>query len=103
MPSSLLAAVALSVDERAQLESWTRRRTSAQALALRSRIVLLAADGLRNTEIADRLGIHRNVAGKWRARFLAHRLDGLTDEPRPRRPRPITDERGGAGILKTPP
>src|SRR4051794_19403409 len=101
MPSSLLAAVALSVDERAQLESWTRRRTSAQALALRSRIVLLAADGLRNTEIADRLGIHRNVAGKWRSRFLAHRLDGLTDEPRPGRPRVISDEQVEAVIVKT--
>src|SRR4051812_213580 len=101
MPSSLVAAVALSVDERAQLESWTRRRTSAQALALRSRIVLLAADGLRNTEIADRLGIHRNVAGKWRARFLAPRLDGLTDEPRPGRPRTISDERVEQVIVKT--
>src|SRR4051794_27942262 len=101
MPSSLVAAVALSVDERAQLESWTRRRTSAQALALRSRIVLLAADGLRNTEIADRLGIHRNLAGKWRARFLAHRLDGLTDEPRPGRPRTISDEHVEQVIVKT--
>src|SRR3954449_10869412 len=99
MPSSLLAAVALSVDERAQLESWTRRRTSAQALALRSRIVLLAADGLRNTEIADRLGIHRNVAGKWRARFLGHRLDGLTEEPRPGRT--ISDEHVEQVIVKT--
>src|SRR4051794_38835011 len=101
MPSSLLAAVALSVDERAQLESWTRRRTSAQALALRSRIVLPAADGLRNTEIADRLGIHRNVAGKWRARFAAHRLDGLSDEPRPGRPRTISDEHVEEVITKT--
>src|SRR4051794_15523087 len=101
MPSSLLAAVALSVDERAQLESWTRRRTSAQALALRSRIVLLAADGLRNTEIAAELGIHRNVAGKWRSRFLEHRLDGLTDEPRPGRPRTVTDAQVEQVIVKT--
>src|SRR4051794_18009716 len=101
MPSSLLAAVALSVDERAQLESWTRRRTSAQALALRSRIVLLAADGLRNTEIADRLGIHRNVAGKWRARFLADRLDWLAHEARPPRPRTISDEHVEQVIVKT--
>jgi hypothetical protein len=62
MPSLLPEPVELSVDERAQLESWTRRRSSAQALALRSRIVLLAAEGLRNSEIAAALGIHRNVA-----------------------------------------
>jgi transposase len=101
MPSSLLAPVELSDDERAQLESWTRRRTSAQALALRSRIVLLAADGLRNTEIAAELGIHRNAAGKWRARFLEHRLDGLTDEPRPGRPRTISDEQVEEVVIKT--
>jgi transposase len=101
MPCSLLAPVELSDDERAQLESWTRRRTSAQALALRSRIVLLAADGLRNTEIAAELGIHRNAAGKWRARFLEHRLDGLTDEPRPGRPRTISDEQVEEVVIKT--
>jgi transposase len=101
MPSSLLVPVELSDDERAQLESWTRRRTSAQALALRSRIVLLAADGLGNTEIARELGIHRNVAGKWRSRFLAHRLDGLTDEPRPGRPRTISDEQVEEVVIKT--
>jgi transposase len=101
MPSSLLVPVELSDDERAQLESWTRRRTSAQALALRSRIVLLAADGLNNTEVAAELGIHRNVAGKWRSRFLEHRLDGLTDEPRPGRPRTITDEQVEEVVIKT--
>jgi transposase len=101
MPSSLLAPVELSVEERAQLESWTRRHTSAQALALRSRIVLLAAEGLKNTEIAAALGVHRNVAGKWRSRFLAHRLDGLTDEPRPGRPRTISDEQVERVIVKT--
>jgi transposase len=101
MPSFLLVPVELSDDERAQLESWTRRRTSAQALALRSRIVLLAADGLNNTEVAAELGIHRNVAGKWRSRFLEHRLDGLTDEPRPGRPRTITDEQVEEVVIKT--
>jgi transposase len=101
MPSSVLAPVALSAAERAQLESWTRRRTSAQALALRSRIVLLAADGRNNSQIARELGIHRNVAGKWRSRFLEHRLDGLVDEPRPGRPRTITDEQVQEVIVKT--
>jgi transposase len=101
MPSSVLVPVELSAVERAQLESWTRRRTSAQALALRARIVLLAADGLNNTEIAGALGIHRNVAGKWRSRFVEHRLDGLTDEPRPGRPRTVTDDQVEEVIVKT--
>jgi transposase len=101
MPSSLLAPVELTADERAQLESWTRRRASAQALAMRSRIVLLAAEGLHNTEIAAELRIQRNVAGKWRSRFLEHRLDGLLDEPRPGRPRTITDEQVEEVVIKT--
>jgi len=101
MPSFVLAPVDLTADERARLESWTRRRTSAQALALRARIVLLAADGLNNTEIAAELRIHRNVAGKWRSRFLEHRLDGLLDEPRPGRPRTITDEQVEEVVIKT--
>ena len=101
MPSSVPVAIELSADERQQLEAWTRRRTSAQALALRSRIVLAAAEGLNNTEIAARLGVHRNVAGKWRRRFGEHRLDGLTDEPRPGQPRKISDEQVEAVIVKT--
>jgi transposase len=83
------------------LESWSRRRTSAQALALRSRIVLLAAEGLKNVEIAQRLGVHRPMVTKWRNRFAEHRLDGLTDEPRPGQPRTITDEKVEEVIVKT--
>jgi transposase len=101
MPSSLLVPVELTDDERARLEVWTRRRTSAQALALRSRIVLLAAEGLNNTEIAGRLGVHRNVAGKWRSRFVEHRLAGLTDAPRPGRPRTVSDAQVEEVIVKT--
>ncbi len=97
----LLAPVELTALERAQLESWTRRRTSAQALALRSRIVLLAVDGLKNTEIAGELGVHRNMVAKWRSRFLEHRLDGLTDEPRPGRPRTVSDEQVEAVVVTT--
>ena len=93
--------IELTDEERGQLEAWTRRRTSAQALALRSRIVLLAAEGLRNTEIAERLGIRRNAAAPWRSRFAAHRLDGLTDDPRPGRPRTVTDEQVEEVIVKT--
>jgi transposase len=101
MPSSLFAPIELTGDERAQLESWARRRTSAQALALRSRIALVAADGLKNTAIARELGVHRNMVAKWRARFLEHRLDGLSDEPRPGRPRTVTDEQVEEVIVRT--
>ena len=101
MPPNVAVAIELSDRERLQLEAWTRRRTSAQALAQRSRIVLLAAEGLKNTEIAERLEINRAMAAKWRSRFAEHRLDGLTDEPRPGRPRTITDEQVDAVITKT--
>ncbi len=83
------------------MESWARRRTSAQALAQRSRIVLAAAAGLKNTEIAERLGVNRSSARKWRSRFAEHRLDGLLDEPRPGKPRSITDEQVEEVIVKT--
>jgi transposase len=101
MPANVAVVVELTDAERAQLEAWTRRRSSAQALAQRSRIVLLADQGLKNTEIAERLGIDRSVATRWRSRFAEHRLDGLLDEPRPGRPRTITDDKVEEVIVKT--
>src|SRR3954451_19006814 len=101
MPPNVAVAIELSEDERAQLEAWTRRRTSAQALAQRARIVLAAAEGLKNTEIAERLGVSRNMAMTWRSRFAEQRLEGCLDEPRPGRPRTITDEQVEAVIVKT--
>lgn len=68
-------------------------RTSAQVLALRTRIILMAADGATNTAIADRLGIgSQHTVGRWRKRFARARVDGLFDEPRPGAPRTISDE-----------
>ena len=93
--------VVLSPAERQQLEAWSRRRTSAQALALRARIVLAAAEGLNNTQIAERLTINRSTATTWRARFVAARLDGLVDEPRPGRPRTITDAQVEEVVVRT--
>jgi transposase len=80
----------LTDDERETLERWSRRAKSAQALVLRCRIILACADGLSNVEVAARVGVTRLTVGKWRARFLTDRLDGLLDEPRPGRPASIT-------------
>jgi len=101
MPISTPVPIELSEDERAQLEGWARRHTSAQALVLRSRVVLLAAEGLNNTEIAERLGVHRPMVRKWRGRFAEYRLDGLSDDPRPGQPRKITDAKVEEVIVKT--
>ena len=85
------AEIVLTDREREQLQSWARRRTSAAGLAMRSRIVLAAAEGGPNTEIAARLGLARTTVRTWRNRFAEQRLDGLLDEPRPGRPRTVSD------------
>ena len=101
MPDPRAVEVLLSDGEREQLEAWARRRKSAQALAVRSRVVLAAAEGLKNTQIAERLGIRRATAAKWRTRFVTERLDGLVDEPRPGRPRTVSDAQVEAVIVAT--
>jgi transposase len=81
----------LSEKEREALENWARRPKSAQALALRARMVLRCAEGLTNMQVAGQVGVRAATVGKWRQRFLEGRLDGLLDEPRPGAPRKITD------------
>lgn len=81
----------LTDEERKTLEQWTRRRKTAQALALRARIVLVCSTGKTNTAVAAELRLANATVGKWRSRFLARRLDGLLDEPRPGAPRKISD------------
>ena len=92
--------------ERETLEQWVRRPKTAQALALRARIILSCADGLANTVVAAQLGVSKPTVGKWRSRFLAQRLDGLLDGSRSGRPRVVTDadvERVLALTLETTP
>jgi transposase len=101
MPSPTAVPIELSGDEREVLEAWTRRRTTAAALSLRSRIVLACAAGQGNTQIAAGLGVHRNTVALWRRRFIEFRLDGLLDEPRPGQPRRITDTQVEEVITKT--
>ena len=101
MASPKLAALELRAEERQVLEAWARRRKTAQALALRSRIVLACAAGAANTQVADAVGVSRATVAKWRSRFAADRLEGLSDEPRPGAPRTITDEQVELVITKT--
>jgi transposase len=93
VPSPKLVPLELSDDERRALSAWARRRKTAQALALRSRIVLRCAEGGTIGEAAAELGVSRDTVSKWRSRFLEGRLEGLTDEPRPGRPRTVSDEK----------
>lgn len=79
MPYHVPTSLELSAEERAELESWARRRKTAQGLALRARIVLLAADGLSNTAIAAQLATGKHTVGKWRERFAHQRADGLLE------------------------
>jgi transposase len=95
------AEVVLSGEERETLERWARRPKSSQALALRCRIVLAAAEGLSSLEIAERLNCHPATVGRWRGRFARRRFDGLHDEPRPGKPRSITDADVERVIVKT--
>ena len=87
------AVLELTDAEREMLGRWSRRASSAQALASRSRIILACAEGLSNVEVAERLRVSRPTVGKWRARFLSDRLDGLLDEDRPGRPPSIALDR----------
>ena len=80
----------LTGDERELLVRWSRRAKSSQALALRSRIILACADGTNNASVAQALRCSAATVGKWRGRFVADRLDGLVDDPRPGRPAVIT-------------
>jgi transposase len=95
------AEVVLDDQERELLERWARRPKSSQALALRCRIVLAAAEGQPCKEIAAELGCHANTVGKWRGRFVQRGIDGLHDEPRPGKPGSISDEDVERVIVKT--
>ena len=83
----------LTDDERRTLDQWARRPTTAQRLAVRSRVVLACAEGLTNRAVAKQLHVSSNSVCKWRERFRVRRLEGLTDEPRPGAPRTATDDR----------
>ena len=95
------AELILTDGERATLQRWARRAKSAQALALRAKIVLACAEGKDNKEVAAQLRVHQATVGKWRSRFITARLGGLADEDRPGRPLTITDEQVEEVIVAT--
>jgi hypothetical protein len=81
MADPRLEPLVLSGGEWRTLENWVKRRSTAQGLALRARIVLACAPGGSNLAVAARLGVDRKTVSRWRVRFLRERLDGLPDEP----------------------
>src|ERR1700687_549025 len=95
------AQIKLNAAEREQLQAWARRRKTAQALALRSRIVLACAAGVANQDVASELECTRQTVSKWRNRFAQLRLDGLLDAPPPRGPRTPDDGRDEHAMAST--
>lgn len=95
--------VPLSDAQREHLESLIRQRSTGQAMALRARIVLMAANHgeMLNAEIAATLGTSQQTVGKWRNRFIEQGIDGLTDDPRSGAPRTINDDRVQAIVTAT--
>ena len=96
-----LAALVLSDEERSFLEAQVRRHRVARSMSDRCRMILRCADGLGNKAVAAEIGVHEHTVGKWRRRFVKDRLDGLSDEPRPGRPRTIEDEKVAEVIERT--
>ena len=101
MAKGRAVAIVLEAAEKNELIALTRKHGAPQALAERARIVLAAAAGLNNKEIAAKIGVCAATAGTWRNRFAAKRIDGLYDEPRPGAPREIGDDEIAATIRKT--
>ena len=99
--SFVVEQLELDAAEYAELRRIVRRRKTSQRLAQRARIVLLAAEGVSDVAIAEKLDTTRETVGRWRRRFLAERMDGLYDEPRPGAPRKITDDVVEEIVVKT--
>ena len=93
MPGRVAQAVHLEESERRQLESFANSRSLPYSQVVRARIILQAAEGKTNKEIAESVGMTRETTGKWRKRYLERGIQGLYDELRPGKPRTIDDEK----------
>jgi transposase len=96
-----VAVVIVTAKQRLELEAWSRRPKTAQALALRSKIILFAAEGWNNKTIAEKLATTPHTVGKWRKRFACAGNDGLLDEPRPGTPRKLSDKQVEQVLART--
>jgi transposase len=101
MAKGRAVAIVLDDDEKRALTALTRKHGASQAIAERARIILSAADGLKNKEIGEKFGVCAHTVGRWRNRFADARMDGLYDEPRPGAPRQIGDDEIATTIQKT--
>jgi transposase len=100
-PGRPKAVVVVPDEDRAVLERWSKRPKTPMSVAQRARIVLLAAEGLNNNTVAERVGVNQATVVKWRKRYLQHGVDGLIDEPRPGAPRKITDTAVEEVVVRT--
>ena len=100
MPKTAVPLTLTDQDART-LRRWTRSTSVRAGLVQRARIVLLAADGKTNTEIAATVGCSRPAVIRWRSRYAIHGLDGLVDQPRSGRPRTIGDDRRAEIVAAT--
>ena len=96
-----MVTLVLSDEERCYLEGQVRRHRVARSMSDCCRMILRCADGLSNKAVAAEIGVHERTVGKWRRRFLKERIEGLSDEPRPGRPRTIEDEKVAEVIERT--
>lgn len=96
MPRNSPFPIVLSTDEELYLQQVARQYTSPYCDVVRAKVVLLAAQGMQNKEIGERLDLPRQIVSKWRKRFFEERLAGIEDRPRRGRPRdfPPSDRRG---------
>ncbi len=101
MTGPAAVTIVLTQGERSELEARVRRRKIGRADAIRAEIVLLAADGLNNCDIAEEVGVSRMTVLTWRKRFAARRFDGLHDEPRCGAPRKIGDDKIADVVTQT--
>ena len=101
MVGRVAGEVVLSSEERGFLEAQVRRHKAARSLSDRFRMILLCAEGLQSKEVGARLGVHEHTVGKWRRRFVRDRIEGLTDEYRPGRPRTVSDDHVAEVIERT--
>jgi transposase len=101
LPGPRLKPLTIRLEDQAQLAAWSRRPKTAQALAARARIVLLAGQGVNNSDIARQLPATMKTVGKWRQRYLDLGLDGLLDEPRPGTPLKLSDEQVERVLTRT--